>query len=108
MNVEEIKAYCELFYSLDFTCDEIRPTYTFTELCQKSVPQALVAFFESESFEDAIRLAVSIGGDSDTIAAITGSIAEAFYGIDEELEETALSYLDERLLGLSDLFFEMN
>jgi len=101
---KEIYEYCKKFYNLDFTLDEIRPTYYFVETCQESVPQALVAFFESESFEDAIRNAISIGGDSDTIAAITGSIAEAFYGIDEDLEEAALSYLDERLLNIVDLF----
>ena len=63
--------------------------------CQGSVPQALEAFFESISFEDAIRNAISIGGDSDTIAAITGGIAEAFYGVPEEIRDMALSYLDD-------------
>lgn len=66
-------------YDLSFTLDDIRPTYTFDVTCQGSVPQAIRAFLESENFEDALRKAVSIGGDSDTIAAITGSIAEAFY-----------------------------
>ena len=64
------------------------------------MPQAFEAFFESDSFEDAIRNAISIGGDSDTIAAITGSVAEAFYGISDKLKETAVSYLDERLLKI--------
>ena len=58
-------------------------------------------FFESLNFEDAIRNAISIGGDSDTLAAITGAVAEAFYGIDEEIKETALSFLDERLLDIT-------
>ena len=62
------------------------------------------AFFESESFEDAIRNAISIGGDSDTLAAITGAVAEAYYGIDDELKETALSYLDDRLLNITERF----
>ena len=62
------------------------------------------AFFESESFEDAIRNAISIGGDSDTLAAITGAVAEAFYGTPEELKETTLSYLDERLLDITERF----
>ncbi len=66
-------------YSLDFTLDEIRPTYEFDVSCQGSVPQAIVAFLESSDFEHAIRLAISIGGDSDTIACITGGIAAAYY-----------------------------
>ena len=66
--------------------DEIRPTYHFDETCQKTVPPAFIAFLESEDFEDAIRKAVSLGGDADTLAAITGSIAEAFYGgVPEEI-----------------------
>jgi ADP-ribosylglycohydrolase len=66
-------------YDLDRTIDEIRPTYDFDVSCQGSVPEAIIAFLESADFENAIRLAVSIGGDSDTIACITGGIAEAFY-----------------------------
>lgn len=69
--------------------DSIRKGYEFDETCQGSVPQAIVAFLESTDFEDAIRNAISIGGDSDTIAAITGSIAEAAYGIPEEIKEKA-------------------
>ena len=74
--------------------DEIRPSYRFDETCQGSVPQAIEAFLESKDFEDAIRNAISIGGDSDTIAAITGSIAEGFYGIPEGFKEKVDSYLD--------------
>jgi len=85
------------YYPLDFTLDEIRPTYKFDSSCQGSVPQALEAFFESTSFEDAIRNAISIGGDSDTIAAITGSIAEAYYGVPANLRKSAISFLDNRL-----------
>lgn len=66
-------------YNLDFSLDEIRPSYKFDVTCQGSVPQAIVAFLESSDFENAIRLAISIGGDSDTIACITGGIASAFY-----------------------------
>ena len=62
------------------------------------------AFFESTSFEDAIRNAISIGGVSDTLAAITGAVAEAYYGIPKEMKETALSYLDERLLSIVERF----
>ena len=84
---EEIKAYMEreFCYDLSCSCDEIRPTYHHVESCQKTVPQAIIAFLESTDFEDALRTAVSLGGDSDTLAAITGSIAEAFYGVPEEL-----------------------
>ena len=76
----EIKEYIEKnFYPLQETVEDIRKYYTFDETCQGTVPQAIIAFLESSSFEDAIRNAVSIGGDTDTIAAITGSIAWAFY-----------------------------
>ena len=104
--MEEIKEYVGRFYTIDFTLDEIREDYDFYEVCQKSVPQAFEAFFESTSFEDAIRNAISIGGDSDTIAAITGSIAEAYYGVNEEMKETALSYLDDYLLEIAENFID--
>ena len=84
-------------YDLNFTLNEIRPSYAFNESCQKTVPQAIVSFLESENFEDAIRNAISIGGDSDTLAAITGSIAEAAYGIPEYIKEKAISYLDKKI-----------
>ncbi len=87
-------------YDLSKTLDEIRPTYRFNESCQDTVPQAIIAFLESTGFEDAIRNAISLGGDSDTLAAITGSIAEAAYGIPCEIREKALSYLDEPLLDM--------
>jgi ADP-ribosylglycohydrolase len=67
-------------YDLDRTLDQIRPSYAFDESCQRTVPEAIIAFLESTSYEDAIRNAVSLGGDSDTLACITGGIAEAFYG----------------------------
>lgn len=102
-NKEKIKEYFLKYYTLDFTLAEIRPTYEYEIVCKKSVPQAMQAFLESEDFEDAIRNAISIGGDSDTIAAITGSIAEAFYGVNEEIKETALSYLDDYLLDEIDI-----
>lgn len=77
---DQIRAYIrEHFYSLDQTLTEIRPHYRFDESCQGTVPQAIIAFLESDSFEDAIRNAVSLGGDSDTLGAITGSIAWNYY-----------------------------
>mgnify|MGYP001062006973 CR=1 FL=1 len=88
------------YYPLDFTIDGIRDTYQFNETCQETVPQAIEAFFESDSFEDAIRTAISVGGDSDTLAAITGGIAEAYYGVPSEIKEKALSYLDDYLLSI--------
>ncbi|WP_296828448.1 ADP-ribosylglycohydrolase family protein [uncultured Megasphaera sp.] len=88
------------YYPMNFTLDAIRPTYHFDVTCQGSVPQALMAFFESTGFEDAIRNAISIGGDSDTIAAICGSVAEAYYGIPEKLRKHTLMFLDERLLKI--------
>ncbi len=97
-----IRAYITQVYGYDLsrTLDEIRPTYQFNETCQETVPQALTAFFESTGFEDAIRNAISLGGDSDTLAAITGSIAEAAYGIPDWIQEKARSYLDEPLLDV--------
>ena len=92
------------YYPLDFTLDEIRPTYEFSASCQGSVPQALVAFFSSTDFEDTIRNAISIGGDSDTIAAIAGSLAEAHYGIPEDLREAALQRLDAPLQDIVTAF----
>lgn len=79
---EDIKRYIMSIYgyNLDQTCDEIRPTYQFNETCQQTVPQAIVAFLESADFEHCMRLGVSLGGDTDTLCAIAGSIAEAYYG----------------------------
>lgn len=87
----------EYGYDLLMSLDEIRKNYKLDATCQGSVPQAIIAFLESTDFEDAIRNAVSIGGDSDTIAAITGSIAEAAYGISEDIKEITLAYLEEPL-----------
>ena len=84
-------------YDLSKTLEEIRPSYHFNETCQETVPQAIISFLESTDFEDAIRNAISLGGDSDTLAAITGSIAEAAYGIPQEIKDKAWTYLDEPL-----------
>ena len=77
----EIKQYIEtrFKYDLNRTCDMIRPTYQFNESCQGTVPEAIIAFLDSTDFENAIRLGISLGGDSDTLTCITGAIAEAFY-----------------------------
>lgn len=82
------------YYKLNFKLADIRDSYHFDETCQGSVPYAITAFLESRNFVDAIRNAVSIGGDSDTIAAITGGIAEAYYGVPEMVEKQALEYLN--------------
>ena len=87
-------------YPMDFTLDSIRNTYQFNETCQNTVPQALEAFFESTGFEDAIRNAISIGGDSDTLAVITGAVAEAYYGVPASIRKLALTFLDKRLLKI--------
>lgn len=85
------------FYPLNFTIADLRPHYTFNESCQGTVPQAMVAFLEADSWEESVRLAVSLGGDSDTLAAIAGSIAEAFYGVPPAIGERALTYLPQPL-----------
>jgi type I restriction enzyme M protein len=100
-NVLEIRDYINSnYYPMNFTLDGIRDTYEFNETCQSTVPQAIMAFLESTSFEDAIRNAISIGGDSDTLAAITGGIAEAYYGIPTQIRKHAITYLDETLMKI--------
>lgn len=101
----EIRDYIEAhYYRIKFKLADIRASYTFDVSCQGSVPQALEAFFESTSFEDAIRNAISIGGDSDTIAAITGGIAEAYYGIPADIRKLALTFLDAKQLEILNAF----
>ncbi|WP_204246894.1 ADP-ribosylglycohydrolase family protein [Blautia sp. An249] len=104
---EEIREVIEReYYRIDFTLDSIRKNYRFDVSCQGSVPQALEAFFESLDFEDAVRNAISIGGDSDTIAAICGSIAGSYYGVPQKLEEAALTFFDYFMKGIIDKFEE--
>ena len=101
---DEIREYIEeKYYDLDFTVDGIRDSYSFDVTCDGSVPQAIVCFLDGEDYEDTLRNAVSLGGDGDTIAAIAGSIAEAYFGIPEDIQETGLSYLDGYL---TDNYFE--
>lgn len=92
----EIKAYIEeeFGYDLHRTCDEVRPCYQFEESCQGTVPEAIIAFLDSSDFENAVRLAVSLGGDSDTLACITGGIAEAYY---KEIPEEIVQQMWQRL-----------
>ena len=97
----EIRDYIDKnYYPMNFTLDGIR----FNETCQDTVPQALMAFFESTDFEDAIRNAISIGGDSDTLAAICGGVAEAYYGVPAEIRKHALTFLDQQLLKILTAF----
>lgn len=102
----EIKAYIEdnFCYDLSRTCDEIRPGYHHVESCQETVPEAIAAFLEGESFEDVIRTAVSLGGDCDTLTCIAGSIAEGFYGISEELKYECKHRLHPDLLAVLERF----
>ncbi len=94
----EIREYASRFYDLNFTLDEIRDKYSFVETCAGSVPQAIVAFLEGEDFADVISCAISIGGDSDTIAAIAGSLAEVIYPIPEDIRGMVISRLDAPML----------
>ena len=96
--LEEIRNYIQSnYYDLDFKLADIRKEYHFDVTCQGTVPQAIESFLESTNFEDAIRNAISLGGDSDTLAAITGGIAEAYYGVPDSLRGQAIPYLDEQL-----------
>ena len=104
-SISEIKEHIhQHYYPMDFTLNSIRDSYTYNGSCQGTVPQAIMAFLESNSFEDAVRNAVSIGGDSDTLAAITGSIAEAYYGIPAELREEIMDYLDDFQISILEEF----
>jgi len=99
---EEIKERIstEFEYNLDRTLDEIRPTYKFEVSCQKSVPESIICFLESTSFEDAVRNAISLGGDADTMGAIAGGIAEAYYGIPKEIKERVYGYLNDEFIEI--------
>ena len=104
-----IKTYMEeeFHYDLSRSCDEIRPFYHHVESCQETVPEAITAFLEGESFEDVIRTAVSLGGDCDTLTAIAGSIAEGFYGVPASLKEACRASLPQDLLKVLDHFDAM-
>ena len=104
---EEVKHFIEdeFGYDLSRTCDEIRPTYHHVESCQGTVPEAIIAFLESTDFEDAIRNAVSLGGDCDTLTCITGGLAEAFYGVPDDLKQECISRLPDEFLEVIDQFY---
>ena len=104
---QEIKEYVTTTFGYDLskTLEEIRPTYQFNESCQQTVPEAITAFLESDDFEDAIRNAISLGGDSDTLACITGGIAEAFYGsVPDFIATQVMNLLDENLRKVTAAF----
>ena len=104
---QEIKKYIEskFDYDLNRTIDDIRPIYEFDVSCQGSVPESIIAFLESENFEDAIRIAISIGGDSDTIACMAGAVAEAYYkSIPEEMINKVNEFLPEKFKSIIEDF----
>jgi len=106
----DIRQYIEEQFGYDLSrhVDEIRPTYSFDVSSQGTVPQAIRAFLDSADFEDAIRTAISLGGDSDTIACITGGIAQAFYrGTPSWIQDRVYSILDERLATITKRFMEI-
>ena len=106
---EEIRRHVEQQYYPDafaHTLDEIRPGFEFDVSCQGTVPPALEAFYEADGFEDALKNAVSLGGDSDTLAAITGSVAEAFYGIPDPIRREATPFLDDEMRAIAERFRE--
>ena len=106
---EKLASYYPILLDKSFSIDNLMGKYGYDEAgnwvtCQGSVPHAIIAFLQGDSFEDVIRNAVGIGGDSDTIGAMAGSIAEAYYGIDEKFEEIALSYLSDDLKSIYHAF----
>ena len=103
---EEIKEYVEreFGYDLSRTCDEIRPTYEHVESCQETVPQAFAAFLEGDGFENVVRLAISLGGDCDTLTDIAAAMAEGFYGADEKLKKLTLLLLPRDLKAVYERF----
>ena len=106
---QEIKEYIETTFGYDLskTCEKIRPTYSFSGSCQGTVPASIIAFLDSTSFEHAIRLAISLGGDADTMGAITGSIAEAYYQeIPEVIKKEVIKRLPEEFINVMERFYE--
>ena len=106
---EEIREYVvsEFGYDLSRTCDEIRPDYHHVETCQQTVPEAITAFLEGSGFEDVLRTAVSLGGDCDTLTCIAGSLAEAYYGVPDELAVECRRRLPDEMRSVLNRFSEM-
>lgn len=103
---EELKKYIERHYfSLKYNMEDLRDNYQFTSRAINSVPQAIYCFLESNDFEDAIRKSISIGGDTDTIACIVGSLAESYYGVPEELIEKVKPYIKDYMFPVIDKFY---
>ena len=105
---EQIRDYIEKEYEYDLsrTCDDIRPSYKFDVSCQGSVPEAIIAFLDANNFEEAVRNAVSLGGDADTQAAIAGSIAEAYYGIPQRFINKANEYIPGEMKAVLNKFYK--
>lgn len=105
---EEVRNHIEVkyLYNLGQSVDEIRPTYERTECSQGSVPQAIICALDATSYEDAVRNSISLGGDSDTIAAIAGGIAEARFGVPEAISQKAKSFLPEDFRSKLDIFYQ--
>ena len=95
---QEIRGEISKYYNLNTTLDEIRPKYEFSEKAKDTIGPAILSFLESDSFEDAIRNAVSLGGDSDTLAAIAGGVAGSYYGVSKDLYEKVDAYLYDDML----------
>ena len=104
----DIRSYLEntFGYDLQHPYESIQPDYAFYVTCQGSVPEALIAFLDSTDFADAVRKAVALGGDSDTQACIAGAVAEACYGVPDEIGRRALAYLDDHLGGVTQRFIQ--
>lgn len=106
-NKKDLQKYIEdNYYDLNFTIDEIRDSYMFNETCQETVPQAIKCFLEANSFEDAIRTAVSLGGDSDTVAAITGSIAGVYWGVPYNMKKNAQEIIGPEMTKVVERFID--
>ena len=106
---QQIKEYVETTFGYDLSksCDEIRTTYKFNETCQDTVPQSIIAFLESTDWESSIRLTVSLGGDADTMGAITGAIAEAYYGgVPDEIAKEVVKRLPEPFITVMINFYD--
>ena len=99
---DEIREHVEVNYGYDLSrrLDDIRPTYSFELHCKKSVPESIICFLEAENFEDAVRNAVSLGGDADTLAAIAGSIASAYWDVPDTIWDKTICRLDDNLFTI--------